>query len=501
MPHDLGEGRLGALGWVNSFARATVAGVQVFNLTKTLPVKPYGQSGPALLTRNTTRRAWNATFELMRRGTERLDGIERVAMLGVPGIGKSRNLALGLWHLVTGQLPSKIPQPEAIVFEARQSFTVFLFTKEGGEWKAQSRDMPWGPAGCAYLKDSKNWYLVDASNVDKTPQLKAKTVIACSPDPGHYSNFVKDGGQCVFVEAFRWTEVEACYPWFVTQVDKEEMLRRFQQVGGALRNLLADKVIYEQAVKQQSAEAKDFATVERAFAGDLSTFEGKKMPTRLFTYLSADGIRDHVSVCSPGAAALLVEKHYDELVPLWSTGTPRSRYWLEDFVGPLLTTYWPGKEGLAAFEVTNAAQQAGKRVQWNHTPVNDLQVKQGLQLLECDTDQIFDDRWREALQRGSLEGRVLHSPENYPGIDYLLEFNHGISVTTSLKHDIAKVFRQKLEDMFKVGSSFTLTFLITGEPTQFKPDRDDFKALMDIKVFDNVCVQVVQIPKTLNSLS
>ncbi|CAE7816953.1 unnamed protein product, partial [Symbiodinium microadriaticum] len=48
------------------------AGVQVFNLTKTLPVKPYGQSGPALLTRNTTRRAWNATFELMRRGTERL---------------------------------------------------------------------------------------------------------------------------------------------------------------------------------------------------------------------------------------------------------------------------------------------------------------------------------------------------------------------------------------------------------------------------------------------
>ena len=138
MPHDLGEGRLGALGWVNSFARATVAGVQVFNLTKTLPVEPYGQSGPALLTRNTTRRAWNATFEIMK------GGIKRVAMLGVPGIGKSRNLALGLWHLVTGQLP--MPQPEAIVFEARQGFTVFLFTKEGGEWKAQS--LPFSPVGC-----------------------------------------------------------------------------------------------------------------------------------------------------------------------------------------------------------------------------------------------------------------------------------------------------------------------------------------------------------------
>ena len=51
--------------------------LQVFDLKTSLPVKPYGQSGPRLLTRNTTRRAWQATFELMR------NGIERVAMLGV----------------------------------------------------------------------------------------------------------------------------------------------------------------------------------------------------------------------------------------------------------------------------------------------------------------------------------------------------------------------------------------------------------------------------------
>ena len=62
------------------------------------------------------------------------------------------------------------------------------------------------------------------------------------------------------------------------------------------------------------------------------------MPTRLFTYGSVDGISRNVSVCSPGAAALLVEQHYDKLVPLWcDPSTPRSRYWLEDFVGVLLT--------------------------------------------------------------------------------------------------------------------------------------------------------------------
>ena len=330
--------------------------------------------------------------------------------------------------------------------------------------------------------------------------LAAKTLIACSPDRNHYSDFVKDGGQCVFVEAFRWTEVEACHSILVTDVEKEKMLRRFQQIGGALRTLLADDAIYEEAVQLQRAEAKDFTTVERAFEGDLR-------PTRLFTYLSADGISKKVSVCSPGAAAMLVERHYDKLVPLWSdAGNPKSRYGLEDCVGPLLTTFWPGKQGFTAFEVTNAAQPAGKRAQWNRTPVNDFQLKEGLQLLECDTDQIFDDRWRKAVQKGSLEGRVLHSPENYPGIDYLLDFNHGISVTTSLKHDIAKAFREKLVEMFgKISQpcSFTLTFLITGEPHKFTPNRSDYTALMDMpeKLFDNVRVQVVQIPKTRNSLS
>ena len=90
-PQDLGEGRLGALGWVLSFVCAAVAGVQVFNLTKSLPVEPYNESGPNLLTRNTTRRAWKATFELMKNNTK------RVAMLGVPASGRA-----AIWRWASG---------------------------------------------------------------------------------------------------------------------------------------------------------------------------------------------------------------------------------------------------------------------------------------------------------------------------------------------------------------------------------------------------------------
>ena len=484
-----------------SFVCATVAGVQVFDLKTSLPVEPYGQSGPRLLTRSTTRQAWQASFKLMS------NGIKRVAMLGVPGIGKSRNLALGLWHLVTGkELPSEILQPEAIVFEARQSSKVFLFTKGQDGWKAQSQSMrTWDAAACPYLKDCNNWYLVDAFET-RTPtfMLSAKTVLACSPDRDHYSNFVKDGGQCVFVEAFSWAELEACREWLKTQVDLEEMRGRFEQIGGALRTLLADKVIYEQAVKQQSAEAEDFTTVRRAFAGDLSTFEEKKMPTRLFTYLSANGISSQVTVCSPAVAKLILEKHYDKLVQLWSDASnPTSRYWLEEFVGPLLTTFWPGKEGLTVVKFTDEGLAKAK---WIRTQGKDLEVKEGLQLLKCGTEQIFEKRWQEAVEQGGLKGHVLHSPENYTGIDYLVEFNHGIQVTNSDTHTIADAFCTKLPQMFPKSAAprqnFTLTFLITGRPQNFSPHRDGFTQLMKMSgcLFDNVCVQVVQIPKTLNSL-
>ena len=202
-----------------SFVCATVAGVQVFDLKTSLPVEPYGQSGPRLLTRNTTRQAWQASFKLMS------NGIKRVAMLGVPGIGKSRNLALGLWHLVTGkELPSKILQPEAIVFEARQSSKVFLFTKGQDGWKAQSQSMrTWDAAACPYLKDCNNWYLVDAFET-RTPtfMLSAKTVLACSPDRAPLFEFRQRRRPAAsIVEAWSksWASSwNSCREWLKTQV-------------------------------------------------------------------------------------------------------------------------------------------------------------------------------------------------------------------------------------------------------------------------------------------
>ena len=478
------------------FVCAAVAGVQVFNLTKSLPVEPYSESGPKLLTRNTTRRAWKATFELMKN-------TKRVAMLGVPGIGKSRNLVLGLWHLVRGQQLEGIPQPEAIVFEARQSSTVFLFTecKDGG-WKAQSLPMSkWAADSCEYLKNTTNWYLVDAyeTKTPSTSMLAAKTVIACSPDRGHYSNFIKAGG-CVFIESWSKSELQAAVGQIEAGVD---VLSRYDKIGGNLRALLSAESDFNKYVKDQESEATDWQHLQPAFRGSLDN-QGKELLTRLFTYISKDAREYEVDFCCAGAAALVAKEHYDKLVNLWSDPSDPSRYWFQKFVGPLLTFSWFQKK-FASWAITN--QGTADRASWQRERCGYLMIAENLQLVECDSTAIFEERWQKALQKGTPSKQVLSGPPNYPGIDYLLEFNHGIQVTKSARHSIAKEFREKLADIFNsTGGSqnFTLTFLMTGDPEKFTPATGDFSQFMAMagrgKLFNNVRVEVVQIPKTRDSL-
>ncbi|CAE7864760.1 unnamed protein product, partial [Symbiodinium necroappetens] len=469
-------------------------GVQVFDLTKTLPVEPYGQSGPKLLTRNTTRRAWKASFERMRNGTK------RVAMLGIPGIGKSRNLALGLWHLVTGDDLQGLSQPEAIVYEARQGGKVFLFTKDQfGQWKAQSQSMhQWDAASCEHLRCADNWYLVDAFQTTTPPiyMVPAKTCLACSPDRNHYSNLLKDGGRCVYCESWSKSELEAAY----TRIDGCNLKTN-------LRALLLDEDTFKKYVRDQNSEAVDWSRLRPAFCGTLDN-QDKILLTRLFTYVNKDGLDYKVDFCCTGVAAQLADMHYNNLVQMWSDpNDSNSRKWFENFVGPLLTSPWWRQQKLAAWTITNKGKE---KTTWNRSKSNPFEVVDDLELLECDTSEVFDHRWRAAVGKQDLKKKLLHSPDLYPGIDYLLEFNHGISVTNSLSHNIAPLFLTKLRGAFEghdQNHSFTLTFFITGAPASFKPSSgQEFDNLMALAkepnpVFQNVRVQVVQIPKTRESRS
>ncbi|CAJ1397081.1 unnamed protein product [Effrenium voratum] len=473
---------------------------KVFDLKTCLPAEPYDLSGRKLLTRSTTRQAWKATFELMK------DGTRRVAMLGIPGIGKSRSLALGLWHLVSGHRPEWIKEPQAIVYEAWEGGFVFVFTNKDG-WKGQSLPIgKWDASDCEHLRNSDNWYLVDTYGKETTYKLRAKTVKACSPDREHYTGFVKSGGACVYVEAWKKAELELAYVHFAQPpVDKDTVLRRFQHVGGNLRALLDDDGSFQKYLQDQKDQADDWKGLQPAFGGVLDN-QGNKLLTRLFTYVTVDGKIGTAQVVSPKAAEMIADKHYDKLADLWTKNDPRSRYWFEDFLGPLLTCLWFPKK-FDAYHITDK-NSIGK-ANWERTQCDSLVIDAGLQLLRCDTKDIFERKWSQAVKNGSLEKCLLQSPEQYVGVDYLLGLNHGISATTGPKHSIAKSFLEKLRDIFqhcKGQYSFTLSFFTTGDPTKFAPESgQEFRAFMEMarepnKVFKNVHVQVAQVPKTRTSM-
>ena len=433
-------------------------GVEVLKLERCLPAEPYDKSGPKLLTRKTTRTAWKAIFQVMEKE-------KRVAMLGIPGIGKSRSLALGLWYLIGKERPDWVPdwvQPKVIVWEAREGGRVFFFMKNSnGQWKARSQSLKsWGSGACKYLQDEKNWYLVDTYGKQDTLKLAAKTVKACSPDPAHYSNFIKDG-EAVYVEAWYEEELREAYPYLHADVELDVRVKRFRQVGGNLRVLLGSEAYYQKQLEAQRGQAEDFKQVKNALLGDLES-------TRLFTYKSENGTDSRIVLPSAGAEQVLMETQYAKLMEFCCSRDEKSNYWFEEFAGVFLRSSAWAKETLWPYNIISTSTKSPK-TQLPQPFVTPF----GYSLEEIATPDLFEQQWREAVQKKSLGKRLLHCPNKYPGIDYLLDFNHGIQVTNAMQHSIAPSFVENLKYVFAgvPGQSFTLTFLIIGDAKRFKPEK------------------------------
>ena len=460
-------------------------GVEVLQLDTCLPAKPYDKSGPKLLTRKTTRTAWKAIFQVIEKE-------KRVAMLGIPGIGKSRSLALGLWYLLGNERPDWVPdwvQPKVIVWEAREGGRVFFFMKVSlGQWKARSMALSqWHPDTCKYLQDEKNWYLVDTYGKQDTLKFKSKTVKACSPDPAHYSNFIKDG-EAVYVEAWNEEELREAYPYLHADVELDVMVKRFRQVGGNLRVLLGSEAYYQKQLEAQRRQAADFKQVKNALLGDLES-------TRLFTYKSENGTDVRIAVASPGAKEVLATAQYEKFVQYWSGPDPRANYWFEDWAGILLTcSLWSGKT-LWPYNIISTSKKSP-----NTRLDQPFVIPFGFALEEIATEDLFEQQWKEAVQKKSLGKRLLRPKGYLKGIDYLMDFNHGIQVTNAMQHSIPPSFVEKLKYVFAgvPGQNFTLTFLITGDAKFFKPEKKaELENLMQMTEFHKIHVQAIQVPKSL----
>ena len=298
-----------SLQWQSPTAECVSAGVQVLNCTRALH-RTYGYGGKTLFQRQTMRAAWNHSFSL-------LDGarVNRIALLGSPGAGKSRSMAgYGLRELLIREDP-----PDVIVFEARKASRVYTFMKaaDSGLWTAKAMtSKKFDPAECQYLQNPNNYYFIDAGV--EFPQeivVDAKTIKACSPDRRHYSDFLKESGTRAYFESFTASELSAIHPYLDYAPDLETMVTRFRRAGGNLRVLMSAEADFQAYCEEQQKDAENFQLCKSALMGVLES-GGDELRTRLFTYRSNDSKNREVGFCSEGAFQLVVSYHIPNS-PLW----------------------------------------------------------------------------------------------------------------------------------------------------------------------------------------
>ena len=112
-------------------------GLQVLPLQNNL-LGGKAKNGPKLVTRQCVRELWEQVFTELKN-----DYTTKVAIIGNPGIGKSRNLDYGLRLLLGGQRPNQeektsAPKDKVIIYECRKDRQVFAFVPPGQDLRGDA---------------------------------------------------------------------------------------------------------------------------------------------------------------------------------------------------------------------------------------------------------------------------------------------------------------------------------------------------------------------------
>ncbi|CAG8476573.1 16151_t:CDS:2 [Acaulospora colombiana] len=80
-----------------------------------------------------------------------------------------------------------------------------------------------------YLADEEVWYIVDGR---RPMEYVAKTILACSPQKCHYSNFDKLGTNIRYMPVWSWEEIDACRIRLFRNLTQEYVRKLYNEWGG-----------------------------------------------------------------------------------------------------------------------------------------------------------------------------------------------------------------------------------------------------------------------------
>ena len=229
--------------------------LHVFEMERSLQHDESSTSTTLVLPKS-TRDFWETVCEVGIRP----DKINRLLVVGTPGMGKSRSINYFLRVIIQNQrnLPAEDDRSmPVIVFAHRKDKRVWLFAPENpndryGKYSAFKLSLhDFAEDVCSALNMRHNYYIVDtamAENADMPILCNANTIYVCSPDPRHYSEYEKHSTQTFYFPCWRQEYIRAAAQYMVPRnspLTPDEAVARAQVVGPIPRRVYGSQENYD----------------------------------------------------------------------------------------------------------------------------------------------------------------------------------------------------------------------------------------------------------------
>ena len=196
---------------------------------------------PRLMDSLYIREVYEELFEIIYKNNEHIDTkkrINRMAITGTPGTGKSVFLFYILWRL------ANIKSTETVILHRQcDSGRIHVFQNDGC-WIAHTLTEVDG-----FLSDSTTWYLADTLS-DPPGERNAATVLVSSPARKHYSTFLKHLPIPPLHYLPLWSLEELKLVASSYGRKPEIVEERFKKIGGVARFVLEEERELDEMIKE-----------------------------------------------------------------------------------------------------------------------------------------------------------------------------------------------------------------------------------------------------------
>ena len=197
---------------------------------------------PRLMDSLYIREAYEELFEIIWKNQQDKESkmrINRMAITGTPGIGKSVFLFYILWRL------ANIKSTKTVILHRQMNHRRIYVFQNGGCWIVSS-----GADIQMFLTDPDTWYLTDAL-LTPPDSVEAVTILVSSPAEKYYSDFLKYSSTSPLHYLPTWSLDELKRVAHVYSKSPEEVEKRFNMMGGVPRYVLEKDVNLEETINEK----------------------------------------------------------------------------------------------------------------------------------------------------------------------------------------------------------------------------------------------------------